>query len=112
MIDRGFVFVKTIKAASTTAAGVHIRLSQHAAAANWSHCRMRLDHVQAPNEFQPNINTFAWSVVREPQACILSQAVYTATRYNTTVDVANILEHAPRGHYWHIWMEEECHVPL
>lgn len=112
-IDKGFVFTKPFKTASTTAASVHIRLSHLAAAQKWEHCRMRYDHDPAFKTFFGSNETFAWSVVREPHARALSHAVYSATRKNQSIvteeDMRKAMKEEPEGHYMHFltWIGDD-----
>lgn len=75
----GFLFAKEMKAGSSTAAGVAIRVAQKEAmraGTGWEACKARFDHAYAHRmKFgeRDRTKSFLWTVVREPDRRATSQ---------------------------------------
>lgn len=86
--DEGLLFLKTYKTGSSTAAGIHLRISRNVAARRqdetttttgnddyYETCKTRFDHAWASALYW-NRNpkrSFLWTIVRDPTSRILSQ---------------------------------------
>lgn len=76
---RGFLFVKEMKSASTTLAGITARIARNLAhrqhnAANGTTCTARLVHTRARRYGERLLDkSFMWSVVREPVSRLISK---------------------------------------
>ena len=83
--NQGFLYIKEMKTASSTLAGVTLRIARNVAKRrrndtnNLTMCRARFFHMRARKfQFRLRNQSFLWSMVREPNARMLSKFFHFA----------------------------------
>jgi len=83
--NQGFLYIKEMKTASSTLAGVTLRIARNVAkrrrndTKNLTMCRARFFHMRARKfQFRLRNQSFLWSMVREPNARMLSKFFHFA----------------------------------
>jgi hypothetical protein len=110
--DTGLLFIKPMKTGGSTAAGVHVRMSQHVARrqeqSSFEICKGRWDHAWAHTMFPNRIpqKSFLWTVVREPTARAISQFFhFQVSRENETARDKNFQRHMTKQQvHWNYYL--------
>jgi hypothetical protein len=127
---RGFLFLKPYKTASSTAAGIHLRISKHVAQRQFQvetqryksdkndvppssalFCEARFDHGHAHHLFpKRNKNqSFLWSIVREPQSRLTSLFYhFWVSRYGHQATTENFIDFARKD----FWQSQEHYLKV
>ena len=102
--DHGLLFLKTYKAGSSTASGIHLRLARNQArrqSVDADLCQVRYDHAWAAHLFW-NVKkdkSFLWTIVRDPTQRLVSQFFhFEVSREKTEPSDAAFVEYVRRPH--------------
>jgi hypothetical protein len=111
----GFLYMKEMKTGSSTLAGVTLRIARNMAkrlqkfnATDFPMCRARFFHMRA-RKFQNRLRqkSFLWSILREPNARMLSKFFHFAVSRTNVVPTATEL--SAYYHTYDIWIYDQAY---